>query len=163
MGALRPTKYVSLPAMLNVTLHGLDSDLPNPCPCDIFTACHPASNKHEKRTAPFYKASSAPGSVYSFPDVANQSIEKLKEFDANENILVCMAHDTSLFEVLPTLNSGNKDTINDWKERGWKESLRWRFLNNLPCSGKPGSDPSVYGFWRDGKLVPAEDALKRDE
>ena len=163
IGALRPTDYTPLPLTIDITKYGLDYFLPNPCPCTTFTAYHPAATDHDKRTTPYYKASSAPGSVYSFPDIANQSIHNLKQFDANEHVLVCMAHDPSLLEVLPVLNSGNKEMINNWKLKGWKESLRWRFLNDLPRPDKSGDDPEVYGFWRDGKLMSAEDALERDK
>jgi hypothetical protein len=40
-------------------------------------------------------------SVRLDPDIANESIGGLKEFDANLDAFVCLAHDPSLFEVLP--------------------------------------------------------------
>lgn len=76
-------------------------------------------------------------------------------------MFVCLAHDPSLFEVLPLMNTGG-ESINGWKEKGWKEQTRWMFLNELPRGGKPGRDPLVFGFWRDGKRVSVEEALRRD-
>lgn len=163
MGVLRPNAYTPLPPTLTVKTCGLDSDLPDPCPTSIFTSHHPSSSAHGKRSEPFYQASSAPNSVYSFPDVANESVRGLMEFDGNQNILVCLAHDPSLFDVLPILSSTEKGTLNCWKEKGWKESLRWRFLNQIPCRGNHGSDPDFYGFWRDGELMDVKDAMRRDE
>lgn len=127
----------------------------------MFTSIHPSNHEDEKRTKPYYKASKAPGSAYSFPEIANQSIEGLQEFDACEDVFVCLAHDPALFEVLPLINDGGK-SINSWKEKGWKEKTRWMFLNEMPREGRPGRDPLVFGFWRDGKCVGVEEALKRD-
>lgn len=57
------------------------------------------------------------------PDTANRSIHGLKEFDASPNVMVCVAHDRALFEVLQLLNGGNGESVNAWKERGWKEDV----------------------------------------
>lgn len=123
---------------------------------------HPASNSHEKRTTPYYKASETSGSVYSFPTVANESINSMKEFDASEDVLVCLAHDPTLLEVLPVMNDRRGETLNDWKQKDMKEKLRWRFLNELPREGKPGKPPLVVGFWRDGQQMEPLDALKAE-
>ena len=57
------------------------------------------------------------------------------EFDASNDILVCIAHDPSLFEVLPLLNTSSNNSINDWKAKDYKVKIRWRFLNELPRVG----------------------------
>lgn len=140
---------------------GLDSCFDSPCPCSLFTDCHPASDADEKRTTPYYTASKAPGSAYIDPAVANQSIDGLKEFDANPDVFVCLAHDPTLFDVLPLLNISSENDINDWKEKGYKDQTRWRFLNELPRDGKPGRKPIVEGLWRDGKQVDRAEAFKK--
>jgi glyoxylase-like metal-dependent hydrolase (beta-lactamase superfamily II) len=160
-GALRPSNYIPLPETLDAAASGLDPGyFKNPCPCEIFGTCHPGE-REEKRTSPYYTASRAPGSAYIDPDVANESIQGLKEFDACENVLICLAHDPGLFEVLPLLNDGRENDINGWKEKGYKEILRWRFLNELPREGKPGKEPIVLGFWRDGGEVTVTEALTK--
>jgi hypothetical protein len=121
---------------------------------------HPASTSQEKRTTPYYKASETSDSVYSFPKIANESIDSLKEFDASEDVLVCLAHDPTLLDVLPLLNTGRSESLNDWKQRDLKEKLKWKFLNELPRDGNPGEPPIVVGFWRDGQQLEPIDALK---
>lgn len=87
------------------------------------------------------------------------SIDGLKEFDASPDVFVCLAHDPSLFEVLPLLNASPKNKINDWKAKGYKEQTRWRFLNELPRNGKQGRKPIIYGLWRGGKEVDVSEAM----
>jgi hypothetical protein len=160
-GALRPSQYIPLPSTLDSEAEGLDAYFPRPCPCDIFRDCHPASTAEEKRTTAYYTASRAPGSAYVDPVTANESISSMKEFDACPDIFVCLAHDPGLFEVLPLFNRNPDGDINDWKEKAYKESTRWRFLNELPRKGKRGREPIVFGFWRDGKRVDVNEAMRR--
>ena len=162
-GALRPSPYNPLPETLDSATAGLDSYFPSPCPCSTFGGCHPASTVEEKRTIPYYRASQAPGSAYSDPDTANKSINSMKLFDASPDVFVCLAHDPALFEVLPLFNQDNKNKINDWKVMGYKESTKWRFLNELPRKGQRGREPTVFGFWRDGKRVDVGEAMRREE
>ena len=61
----------------------------------------------------------------------------LMEFDADENVMVCIAHDGGLLEVLDWYPDGN---INQWKEKGWKERTKWGFVNELPIDGQPGGE-----------------------
>ncbi|KAN0094097.1 Metallo-hydrolase/oxidoreductase [Hyaloscypha variabilis] len=158
-GALRPSQYLPMPETLDGRW-GLDPYFMNPCPWELFGDCHPGTGE-EKRTSPYYTASMALGSAYVEPEMANKSIQGLKEFDASDNVLICLAHDPGLFEVLPLLNDGPRNEINGWKESGYKEMLRLRFLNELPKEGKPGREPIVLGFWRDGKEVSATEALAK--
>ncbi|KAL3463702.1 metallo-beta-lactamase superfamily protein [Aspergillus heterothallicus] len=157
-GSLRPSQYIPLPD----SIIGLDPFFANPCPCEIFHACHPApGGSDEKRTRPYYTASCTPKSVYISPETANQSVRGLMELDASPNVFICLAHDPSLFEVLPLLNGDPKADIGDWKERGYKETTKWKFLNELPRDGKPGRKPIVEGFWRDGERVDVAAAMER--
>jgi hypothetical protein len=95
------------------------------------------------------------------PDIADESIGSLKEFDASPNVFVCLAHDPGLFEVLPLFNTNAWNYVNDWKEKGYKEMTRWRFLNELPRAGKQGRKPIVFGFWRDGKQASVYEAMAK--
>jgi glyoxylase-like metal-dependent hydrolase (beta-lactamase superfamily II) len=160
-GSLRPTPYVPLPETLDSTSCGLDPYFPMPCPCSLFGDCHPGATHHEKRTKPWYTASKAPGSAYVDPDTANQSITRLQEFDANPQVFVCLAHDPSLFEILPMLNQDPKSSVNNWQVERYKERSRWRFLNELPKGKTPGRPPIVYGYWRGGKQVDVDTAFQK--
>jgi glyoxylase-like metal-dependent hydrolase (beta-lactamase superfamily II) len=156
-GALRPTAQVPLPETLESKTWGLDASLPSPCPCSIFTDCHPHPSPN---TTPYYTASKAAGSAYVDPDIANVSIRSLQAFDADRNVLVCLAHDPGLFDILPLLNQDPDCKANDWKVKGYKEQSRWRFLNELPRNGKPGRPPIVLGWIKDGKPIEKMEAFK---
>lgn len=160
-GALRPSSYVPLPEEIDTATAGLDSCFPSLCPCSMFHDCHPASSIDEKRTTPWYSASKAPLSAYVDPATADQSIAALREFDACEDVFVCLAHDPGLFEVLPLLNTDKEANVNDWKEKLYKERTKWRFLNELPRHGKRGREPMVLGWWRDGKQASVEEAFAK--
>lgn len=107
----------------------------------------------DARIEPFYDVSRAPGSAYSFPDLAQRSINSLQDLDAQPNIFICLAHDEVLFQVLPLFNDDKMEDINDWQKRGLKEYCRWGFLNDLPRGGEPGRKPLVVGQWRDGRQI----------
>lgn len=160
-GTLRPSPYIPLPATLDSAATGLDAYFPSPCPCTLFGDCHPGHSEEEKRTTPYYKASKAAGSAYVDPQTADISINSMKEFDASEDVFVCLAHDPSLFEVLPLMNTAKEHSVNNWKEKGWKHKTRWMFLNELPRDGKPGRDPIIFGYWRDGKKVDVATAMAK--
>lgn len=150
-GALRPTRYVPLPQ--EITSGVLDEYYPTPCPCSVFTQHHPKAKGEEARTTPFYDVSCAPGSAYTFPELAQKSIYKLQDLDAQPNIFICLAHDEVLFQVLPLFNDDTSKDINDWQARGLKDYCQWGFLNDLPKGGKPGREPFVVGQWRNGRQI----------
>ncbi|KAF9889835.1 hypothetical protein FE257_006925 [Aspergillus nanangensis] len=155
-GSLRPSPYIPLPDEVS----GLAVSS-SPCPCELFMGCHPAPSLQEKRTQPYYTASTAEKSVYVNPEISNHSVRGLMEFDAHPDVFICLAHDPSLFDVLPIFNQNPTAHINNWKEQGYKETTKWRFLNELPRNGKAGRPPLVEGFWRDGKRVDVSMAMKR--
>ncbi|EPE36545.1 Metallo-hydrolase/oxidoreductase [Glarea lozoyensis ATCC 20868] len=169
-GSLRPSVWVPLPE--SVTREELGEVQGGGCPCEDFLVSHPRGK--EGRIKPWYSASRTPGSAYADWRVADRSVEKLRGFDACVDVLVCLAHDPGVGEVLPVFNGeGIKGGgIGKWKERGWKEKLRWRFLGELPRmvggeGGKGrgwvrGREPIVEGWWRGGKRVGVEEALRRD-
>ncbi|EGX88114.1 Beta-lactamase-like protein [Cordyceps militaris CM01] len=163
-GMIRPTEYVSLPD--HIPAGQLDAHFPPSCPCSAFTALHPMASRdgddHAKqrsaaRSNAFYDVARNPHGAYEFGDLAQSSVDKVKILDAQENVLVCLAHDGALMEVLPLYNDNVKADVNDWKERGYKEKTRWGFLNELPRDGKPGRPPLTVGLWRDGNEMVWKD------
>lgn len=148
----RPTPYKPMPPYIPVDQ--LDSYYQSPCPCSAFTQHHRHSSSIDvARCQPFYQVSSADGSAYSFPEAAQSSIDKLQVIDADENILICLAHDEVLFTLFPIYNENPAGSINDWKERGYKERARWYFLNELPKGRLPGRAPLVNGLQRGEKTL----------
>ena len=161
-GALRPTKSVPLPdpvpqsACLDPNLYDI------PCACSAFDHVHPknssksvgAESSLASSQQPFYHVSSSEHSAYIDRDRAIKDIQKVQKLDATPQVLVCLAHDRSLLEVLPTLNRDASNDINQWKDRGWKGQCRWKFLNELPLRrGQRGRPMHVQGIWREGSVV----------
>lgn len=60
-------------------------------------------------------------------DTARDSLKKVEAFDADENILVIVAHD---YTLLPVLEFFPK-SANEWHHANWKEQGRWEFLRDL--------------------------------
>jgi hypothetical protein len=84
-----------------------------------------------------------------------------KYFDADPNVMVFLAHDTSLLDHLPTFNESPDEDLNDWKESGFKQKCHWGWMGELPRYDKDGNvigpgnreKPIVDGLWVDGALV----------
>lgn len=124
-----------------------------PCPCSIFIPSH--RDPSNARTSTFYQVTQEPGGWYIDPRTAQQSVDRLEEFDADENVFVCVAHDGGLLNVVDWFPKG---TLNDWKQKGWKSRSQWGFLNELPINGKPGRPWIAPGLVKDGKVVSGDEA-----
>ncbi|KAJ7087217.1 beta-lactamase-like protein [Mycena belliarum] len=67
----------------------------------------------------------ADNGAYHDPPTARASIQKLTRFDANADVLVLVAHDESAVSLIKPLPA----SLDQWKEKGWKELLTWAFLD----------------------------------
>ncbi|KAJ5385600.1 hypothetical protein N7517_003511 [Penicillium concentricum] len=124
---------------------------PIPCPCSL-TRHHPnADDEEARRTTPWYKMAGEFPTAYHDIDEARESVSKMGALDQNDDILVCLAHDAVLLDVMPIFNEDPKKDINGWRERGLKDKCHWGWLREIPIDGKPAQIPLVEGFWRDGK------------
>lgn len=150
-GCFRPTQHIPLPETIPVTAL-VNSRFRLPCPCSIFTNLHPAfgtKGDEGARTEPFFKVTQKEGSWYVDPPVAQESVDKLADFDAAEEVFVAIAHDGGLMDVIDLFPNG---TMNDWKEKGWKERSHWGFLEELPVGeGRPAK--IAPGLVREGKVI----------
>lgn len=67
-------------------------------------------------------------------NLVHQTIHKVQPLDADENVLFIAAHDDSIYELdlfpLPA---------NDWKQKGWKEKVRWSFVKKFRHALEPES------------------------
>ncbi|KUI73674.1 N-acyl homoserine lactonase AttM [Cytospora mali] len=121
IGVLRPSVQLPLPSapVLNQVLQ-LDVKLQ-----DLQTACLcPGDILNDyigSPTAPFFKV--ARGPLFADYDAAMDTVAKIQELDAMENVLVLMAHDLSLRGKIPFIPK----TINKWRDNGVKVSTRWLF------------------------------------
>ncbi|RSM04454.1 hypothetical protein CEP52_006858 [Fusarium oligoseptatum] len=155
-GSFRPTQYTPMPAELSpadIIPHYRQAA---PFACSLFTACHP--DQSNARRSPYYQPRSGEGSWYIDPPTAAKSIEGLTVVDADEKVLVLIAHDPGLLYTLPFFPHGE---INDWYNAGWKKGLRWAFLDELPVPGKTRKF-LVDGTYKDGVCVKKLDLASAD-
>ncbi|KAF9872956.1 hypothetical protein CkaCkLH20_09466 [Colletotrichum karsti] len=121
-GSLRPTEYLPLPDQLSPSPFSEPPHAPGSfCAGHLLEQIHP----EHSRTAPFYaQLSEAPGRDVA---EAEASICKMADFDANDDIFVVIAHDRSLLGVIDVF----PNSANHWREKGWKQAGRWRFLEDF--------------------------------
>jgi hypothetical protein len=120
MGQLRPSPY--LPLADGVSLNPLNANpkttsTQRPTSSDELRKLFPQSKDNQ----PFYKLNEI---LHDDIGRAEDTLEKLQAFDANDNILVIIAHDRSLLHVFDLYPCD----INEWRRHNWGELARWRFL-----------------------------------
>lgn len=83
------------------------------------------------RNAPFLAPPPKATSIHHDHDVAVQTLEKIIEFDAHPDVFVVLSHDVSM-DGADGQGGGEvpwfPEAINEWKEKGVKEAVRWKFL-----------------------------------
>ncbi|KZT21028.1 Metallo-hydrolase/oxidoreductase [Neolentinus lepideus HHB14362 ss-1] len=98
-----------------------------PCPCSLLSGVSHEHFPHAQTTSdvtkPLLTIPLSELSVYADAPRATESIEKLSAFDAHPDILVLLAHDSSMQDAIRYF----PEKANAWKEMGWKEK-RWAFL-----------------------------------
>lgn len=120
-GGMRPTEE----------LHRLQ-----PCPGDLLQATRRTISSEyfkpvhddgtfalENRKDPFLQV--VDNGYYQDPAETRASIRKLGAFDVNDDVFVMLAHDASLFPLVPT----HPSKLNTWKEKGWKRKGVWAFVD----------------------------------
>jgi hypothetical protein len=121
-GEFRPTQFLPLP----------ESIVPSPlvapytrqapvCPGAIFEAVHPKKSSTEPFYTPVLKG------VHHDGEQTKKTIDELGEFDAQDNVFINIAHDTSLYDVIEFFPK----TANGWSQKRWKQEGTWRFLRDF--------------------------------
>ena len=126
----RPTEYLPLPDEIKPS--PLSAYSPNVCPGSLFTSIHrfhdesASSPEHDvaAMTHPFCTPSDE--GAYNGAE-ARESVDHMSEFDAHENILVVIAHDNTLLDIVDFF----PHSANDWKDKGWREKGLWEFLGDF--------------------------------
>lgn len=62
--------------------------------------------------------------MYHDLKTAEETVEKLKTFDGSEDVMIIVAHDWSLQQVIDMFPA----SINNWKAKGWADQGRWLFV-----------------------------------
>ncbi|KIY63628.1 hypothetical protein CYLTODRAFT_402929 [Cylindrobasidium torrendii FP15055 ss-10] len=118
-GQLRPTTAIhkSYPC----PFHILDSAHKNVSPAH-FTP-HDSNGQFDlaHRTTPMFEICAANRPEYL---EARESLRKATALDASPDILTLAAHDTTVKGVIDEFPL----SVNEWKEKGWKERVVWAFL-----------------------------------
>ncbi|KAL8919221.1 MAG: hypothetical protein Q9208_006882 [Pyrenodesmia sp. 3 TL-2023] len=112
-GLLRPSEYLPLP-------RGITPPSSSPVNDDTPNIALPGQNNYK----PFFMPSKT---AFPAQSDAKETLRKISELDAQDNVFVVLAHDTSLegqMDLYPA-------SINGWMEEGVKARTRWLFCNHL--------------------------------
>lgn len=142
---LRPHKHLPLPSSISESESNIAPSL-NLCLGLHFEAIHPAERQlksdipnqytahlkachSDSKTSPFFTVSQNVTGQSVAVDItqARETIGGVQAFDGDPNVLVIAAHDATLAPILEYLPVD----ATEWKEKGWKEQGRWRFLADL--------------------------------
>lgn len=137
-GEYRPSQHLPLPS----------SVVPNPytslaqlaalarsawpgCPGAAFVDVHP----EKSATKAFYSLDDTIPTTHDAA-LAEETVGKLQEFDAREDVFTIMAHDQALFPIIDLYPK----SANEWKAKGWRERGLWRFLRDFTTSEGQGEE-----------------------
>ncbi|WPH01311.1 Hypothetical protein R9X50_00415000 [Acrodontium crateriforme] len=115
-GQLRPSPHRLLPPHL--TINEAATGSMQPCLCSQLL-----SRLREQQGNSLYELSS---NLQEDVEKAQETLEKLRAFDARDDVLVMLAHDPSFLDVIDFF----PQNINHWKKAKWAEKTRWMFLND---------------------------------
>lgn len=116
-GEFRPSVYRPLPSMLSSTNV---PRLRKTCPGSLFQELQP----EKSATKPFYVVQSM---LAHDEEMAASSVHNTEEFDADDNILVIIAHDEDILDIVDFFP---KD-LRDWKVNNSGNRARWAFLKDF--------------------------------
>lgn len=118
-GIFRPSKLLPVP----------DEISPHPCfPGKDFPLCPGAAFAELQAT----RGRSNDDSLYDMTfghdiPLAQNTAKWLQELDADERVFVIIAHDSTVRDGVDHFPS----PLNDWKAKGWGQSLKWAFFRDL--------------------------------
>lgn len=138
-GQLRPHPWHPLPESILPDPFNLTS--PQSCPGEIFH-----SLLRDGKQAPFYLPSQQPHTYHFDVPTMVETIKKLQEIDAHDNILIVPAHDASFLNVAEFFPK----TANAFMEKGWGQKTKWSWLADFAKAvGKDDDIPrKLWGDFR---------------
>jgi hypothetical protein len=120
VGQLRPSADLPLPESIPASAVKGFSPSASTCSCAQFKPLLPTSPQLHS----FYDLSHT---MHEDHVQAEETVRKVKNFDASDEVLVVIAHDASLVDVLDFY----PESLNLWKEKGVDKLGRWRFLGDF--------------------------------
>lgn len=146
-GVLRPTAYLPLPAQVRILPSGGDADSEDSgvriFPGEALLQVH----RRKVATEPFFELSPV---MLADAAAAQDTVRKITELDAADNIFVILAHDGSLkghIDFFPR-------AINDWRAKGLRSATRWLFCKDFFTQASPLHKIDDEIFHRDRDLLP---------
>jgi glyoxylase-like metal-dependent hydrolase (beta-lactamase superfamily II) len=123
VGQFRPSTQDPLPKMISP--HPFDHWNKAYCPGAVFEDLLPDKDVSK----PFYRVAAAQNGIQVAADIdaANESISKLQDIDGMDEVLVVIAHDTSLRDVVDFFPK----YADSFLEKGWAKKGRWLFLKDF--------------------------------
>ncbi|KAF2204384.1 Metallo-hydrolase/oxidoreductase, partial [Delitschia confertaspora ATCC 74209] len=118
-GVLRPTEYLPLPSAISPS--PIQRLSPGSCPGSLIQEIHPKKCADK----PFFEVGNT--IIVSDHDAALETVKKIEELDAAENIFIILTHDASLRDEIDLYPK----TINDWKVKKYRSNTRWLFLKDF--------------------------------
>ncbi|TAQ90531.1 hypothetical protein B7494_g1146 [Chlorociboria aeruginascens] len=122
-GEFRPSPYRQIPKELSPNPFEVKGN--KPCPGEIFEKLY----RDGDGTKPFYvipRLGDGKGVAHDV-DEAERTIGKVMDADAQDEVLVVMAHDDTLLDVVDFFPK----YANGFLEKGWAEKGRWLFLKDF--------------------------------
>ena len=118
-GEMRPSRYLTIPK--EITPHPwLEGAQQQSCPGALLEKL--LTSRGQKVDEPVY----VPQMGEDIPETI-ETIKKAQEADGQENVLFIYAHDEGLHGVVDFFPA----TANDWKQKGWRQPLLWKFLGDF--------------------------------
>ena len=129
-GEFRPSPTLPFPSVISPSplprLH------PTVCPGSLFIPIHRLYEPSARATAtdvptsqPFFETSATGAHDV---EQCQDSVRKMSAFDGRDDVLVIIAHDAHMLDVVTFFPHG---TANSWKAEGWKEKGAWKFLGDF--------------------------------
>lgn len=146
-GVLRPTAYLPLPAQVRLPSLTDGSDF-EVCGVKVYPGeAFQHLQRNKDATEPFFELSPV---MLSDPAAAQETVRKITELDAAENIFVILAHDGSLkghIDFFPL-------AINEWRAKGLKSATRWLFCEDFFTQATSLHKIDDEAFYKDRVLLP---------
>ena len=133
-GALfRPTEFCPIPDRITPAPYDPPT-ASSSCPGEVYASQHRCrkgpDGEVKSRTTPFCVVNPC-GVVDEDPALAQQSLNKIFHFDADDHVFTIYAHDHTLLDIIDFF----PEKITDWKAKGWGKLSHWRFLGPLKIDG----------------------------
>ncbi|KAJ5261444.1 hypothetical protein N7478_012039 [Penicillium angulare] len=117
-GIFRPSKYLPVPDTIHPHPCYPQKNIPF-CPGGAFEELQ--QSRGRTITEPLF----TPTFGHDIPQII-ETIGKLQEADCHDNILVIIAHDATVRDLVDHLPL----SLNKWKDKGWGKDAKWAFLRD---------------------------------